>query len=132
VTARIHTRARPAVAAALAAVGTALLIGIPTDIVPNPWFGREIGVRLVDVVVLIALSVLTGALIATYTVAGSSGAGAPRAGIGSGISAGSPSAARSATRSSSGCSARPARRARSHRHSPRSAPPRSRSPLARW
>jgi hypothetical protein len=85
VTAQIHTRARPAVAAALGAVGTALLIGIPTDVVANPWFSREIGVRAADVVVLVALSVLTGALAATYAVAGSSGASAPRAGIGSGI-----------------------------------------------
>jgi hypothetical protein len=71
--------------ALLAALGTALVIGIPTDVVPNPWFGREIGVRPADVVVLIALSALTGALVATYTVAGASGAAAPRAGIGSGI-----------------------------------------------
>ena len=70
---------------ALAALGTTLLIGIPTDVVPNPWFGREIGVRAVDIVVLVALSGLTGALAATYTVAGTSGAGAPRAGMGSGI-----------------------------------------------
>ncbi len=69
----------------LAAVAAALVVGIPTDVVPNPWFGREIGVRPFDVVVLVALSVLTGALAATYTVAGSSGGGAPRAGIGSGV-----------------------------------------------
>jgi hypothetical protein len=77
--------ARTRLTAVLAAIGTALVIGIPTDVVPNPWFGREIGVRAVDVIVLVALSLLTGALVATYTVAGNSGAGAPRAGIGSGI-----------------------------------------------
>ena len=71
--------------AVLAALGTALLIGPPTDVIPNPWFGREIAVRPLDVVVLIALSGVTGALLATYAVAGASGAGAPRAGIGSGI-----------------------------------------------
>jgi hypothetical protein len=54
-------------------------------VVPNPWFEREIGVRTLDVLVLVALSVLTGALVATYAVAGVSGAGAPRAGVGSGI-----------------------------------------------
>jgi hypothetical protein len=69
----------------LAALGTALIIGIPTDVVPNPWFGREIDVRTLDVVVLVALSGVTGALLATYAVAGASGAGAPRAGLGSGI-----------------------------------------------
>jgi hypothetical protein len=78
-------RRQPCAVAVLAALGTALVIGIPTDVVPNPLFGREIGVRPLDVAVLIALSVLTGALAATYAVAGASGAGAPRAGIGSGI-----------------------------------------------
>jgi hypothetical protein len=68
-----------------AGVATALLIGIPTDVIPNPWFGRVVGVRPLDVAVLIALSVLTGALISTYVVAGHSGTGAPRAGIGSGV-----------------------------------------------
>ena len=37
--------ARTRLTAVLAAIGTALVIGIPTDVVPNPWFGREIGVR---------------------------------------------------------------------------------------
>jgi hypothetical protein len=76
---------RTALVALVAAGATALLIGIPTDVVPNPWFGREIGVRAFDVVTLIALSAVTGALVATYTVAGDSGATTPRAGIGSGI-----------------------------------------------
>jgi hypothetical protein len=69
----------------LGALGTALVIGIPTDVVPNPWFGREIGVRTLDVVVLAAVSGITGALLATYAVAGPFGTGAPRAGIGSGL-----------------------------------------------
>ena len=47
-------------------------------------FGREIGVRSSDVIVLVLLSVLSGALLATYTVAGEGG-GAARAGFGSGI-----------------------------------------------
>jgi hypothetical protein len=76
---------RAFVTAALAAVATALVLGIPTDVVSNPWFGREIGVRAADVVVLIALSLLSGALVATYTIAGDSGSSAPRAGIGSGV-----------------------------------------------
>jgi hypothetical protein len=67
------------------AVGTALLIGIPTDVIPNPWFGREIPVDAVDIIVLIALSLLTGALLATYALAGPTPASAERAGIGSGI-----------------------------------------------
>jgi hypothetical protein len=77
--------ARTALVAVGAALGTALVIGIPTDVVPNPWFGREIGVRPFDVVTLVALSVVTGALVATYTMAGDSGAAVPRTGIGSGV-----------------------------------------------
>jgi hypothetical protein len=79
------SRRRPFAVAVLGALGTALIIGIPTDVIPNPWFGREIGVRALDVVVLVALSGVTGALMATYAFAAASGAGAPRAGIGSGV-----------------------------------------------
>jgi hypothetical protein len=71
--------------AVLAGLGTALVIGVPTDVVPNPWFDRVVGVRAADVVVLVALSLLTSALAATYVVAGSSGNAAPRAGAGSGV-----------------------------------------------
>jgi hypothetical protein len=78
-------RRRPLAVGVLGALGTALVIGIPTDVIPNPWFGREIGVRTLDIVVLVALSGVTGALLATYAVGGSSGGGAPRAGISSGI-----------------------------------------------
>jgi hypothetical protein len=78
VTVRLHAGGRPVAVAVVAAVTTALLIGIPTDVVPTPWFSREIGMRAADVVVLIALSVLSGALAATYAIAGSSGASAPR------------------------------------------------------
>jgi hypothetical protein len=81
----LSVSARTALVALVAAGATALLVGIPTDVVPNPWFGREIGVRTFDVVTLVALSVVTGALVATYTLAGDSGAAVPRAGIGSGI-----------------------------------------------
>ena len=81
----IGVQARTAIVAVLAALGTAVVIGIPTDVVPNPWFGRQVGVRPADVVVLIALSVVTGALASTYVVAGGSGPSAPRAGFGSGL-----------------------------------------------
>lgn len=53
---------------AIAALATALILGVPTDVVPNPWFGREIGVRTFDVVVLVVLSVLSGALVASYVI----------------------------------------------------------------
>lgn len=44
----------------LAAVATFLVIGIPTDIVPNPIFGREVPVRPWEPWVLLATAVLTG------------------------------------------------------------------------
>lgn len=81
----VGNRAPAAVAGVVAAVFTALVLGIPTDVVPNPWFSRVVGVRPLDVGVLVALSLLTGALVATYVVAGRSGDGTPRAGIGSGV-----------------------------------------------
>ena len=37
----------------LAAVGTLLLIGIPSDIIPNPIFGREVPVRWWEYPVLV-------------------------------------------------------------------------------
>ncbi len=82
---RVGVQARTAIVAVLATLGTAVVIGIPTDVVPNPWFGREVGVRPADVLVLIALSVVTGALASTYVVAGGSGPSAPRAGFSSGL-----------------------------------------------
>ena len=59
------TAAAPAVfapvRAAVAALGTFLLIGIPTDILPNPIFGREIPVRWWEYPVLAATVLLTAA-----------------------------------------------------------------------
>ena len=43
-----------------AAAATFLVIGVPTDIVPNPIFGREVPVREWETWVLLATSVLTG------------------------------------------------------------------------
>lgn len=45
----------------LAAALTVLLIGIPTDIIPNPVFGREVPVRWWEYPVLGATALLTGA-----------------------------------------------------------------------
>ena len=50
-----------------ASVTTALLIGIPTDVVPNPWFTRMTPVRTLDVALLSVTSLLLGALLATYS-----------------------------------------------------------------
>lgn len=53
-------------AAAVAAVGTALLIGLPTDVIPNPVFGRPVPVTWWSLPVLLVTSVLSGLLLATY------------------------------------------------------------------
>ena len=61
-----------------AVVGTvlaALMTGIPTELIPNPWFTRMTPVRPLDVVFWVILSPLTGVLLATYFAGGR-----PRAG----------------------------------------------------
>ena len=79
---------RPAPSAAvgiLAAVGTVAIIGIPTDVIPNPLFGRQTPVHPYELAVLIALGILTGALIATYAIARNATRATKRAGVGSGV-----------------------------------------------
>lgn len=49
------------------AVG-ALATGIPTDVLPNPWFTRMTPVRPLDLVLWPVLSLVLGALIATYAL----------------------------------------------------------------
>ncbi len=80
----MNPRYASAATSSISTWSTALVIGIPTDVLPNPWFGREICVRALDVIVLVALSAVTGALLATYAVAGAPAPG-PRVRIGSGI-----------------------------------------------
>jgi hypothetical protein len=53
-------------AAAGAAVVTALMIGLPTDVIPNPVFGRPVEVTWWSLPVLVVTSVLAGLLVATY------------------------------------------------------------------
>lgn len=54
----------------LVAIGTSLaifaFIGLPTDVIPNPVFGRAVAVTSWSMNVLIISSVLSGLLIATY------------------------------------------------------------------
>ena len=76
---------RAASYAGLAAAGVALILGIPSDVIPNPWFDRQVPVDAFDVVTLVLLCLLTGALAATYAFAGGRTAVAERAGLGSGI-----------------------------------------------
>lgn len=49
-----------------AGVVTALAIGLPTDVIPNPVFGRPVAVTWWSVPVLLVTSVLAGLLFATY------------------------------------------------------------------
>src|SRR5919198_4911631 len=74
-----------AVIGLMAAIGTVVIIGVPTDVIPSPLFGRQTPVHPYDVAVLIALGLLTGALVATYAIARDAGRATKRAGIGSGV-----------------------------------------------
>jgi hypothetical protein len=49
-----------------AATATTLLIGLPTDLIPNPWFTRMMESRPQDYVFLSITVVLAGLLAATY------------------------------------------------------------------
>ncbi len=53
---------------ALAAAFTTLAIGIPTDVLPNPIFGRMTPVRAQDYVFLVATALLAGILAASYAL----------------------------------------------------------------
>jgi hypothetical protein len=86
VSAHAAMRSLPAaVIGVLAGIGTVAIIGVPTDVIPNPVFGRQTPVHPYDVAVLIALGVLTGALVATYALARDAARATQRAGIGSGV-----------------------------------------------
>ncbi len=50
----------------MGAIAITLLIGLPTDVVPNPVFGRSIGVTWWSYPVLAVTAVLSGLLLATY------------------------------------------------------------------
>jgi hypothetical protein len=52
--------------AAAGTVGTALLIGLPTEMVTNPWFHRMTPVRWWDRPVWLITAVLAGLLLATF------------------------------------------------------------------
>lgn len=57
---------RQHLAAAMFSVAFALLIGVPTVLIPNPVFGRQVAVQVWNYPVWIASSVLGGMLAATY------------------------------------------------------------------
>jgi hypothetical protein len=115
---------------ALASGLTALAVGIPTNLLPNPWFQRMTPVRALDVVLWPLISLSVGALLATYALPRSRPDGLAAAAA-AGCSAPSPSAARSATSWSWRCWGSPGRLPTSSRSSPRSARPRWRSQPSR-
>ena len=57
---------RRRVAAIVGATVTALVIGLPTDVIPNPVFGRPVPVTAWSYPVLAVTAVLAGLLFATY------------------------------------------------------------------
>lgn len=59
-------RPRRWAAAAIVALGTFLVLGLPTAVIPNPVFGREIPPTDWAFEVLVITSVLSGLLFATY------------------------------------------------------------------
>jgi hypothetical protein len=61
---RLWDRRRWAIAAAGAAV-SALVVGLPSDLIPNPVFGRSIGITAWAYPVWIVSSLLAGLLLAT-------------------------------------------------------------------
>ena len=63
--------------AAGGSVVTALALGLPTDVIPNPVFGRPVPVTWWSVPVLVVSSILAGLLIATYVRDGESPADDP-------------------------------------------------------
>lgn len=58
----------------------ALVVGIPTDVLPNPWFTRMTPVRTSDLILWPLTSVSSGALLATF--AASTPSGVPTLGLG--------------------------------------------------
>lgn len=62
----VHWGARRWAAAVIATVLSALALGVPTDIVPNPVFGRQIPTPLWAYVAWAVTSVLAGLVLATY------------------------------------------------------------------
>lgn len=53
-------------AATVAALATALLVGLPTDVVPNPLFSRAVPVQWWNYPTLALTAVLAGLVLATY------------------------------------------------------------------
>jgi hypothetical protein len=75
--------------AAVGALATALLIGLPTDVIPNPVFGRPVPVTWWSYLVLIVTAILAGLLLGTYVREPAVPEGAALVGVAAGSGAGS-------------------------------------------
>ncbi len=73
------------VTAILLSLLTILALGIPTDLISNPWFARMIPPGLSNYFFWISTSIVTGALFATYLTPRMGGSGSGGAGFGSGL-----------------------------------------------
>ena len=56
--------------AILGSLAALVLVGLPTDILPNPWFTRMTPIRATDYLLWATSGILTGALLATYLLPG--------------------------------------------------------------
>ncbi|HKP21498.1 MAG TPA: hypothetical protein VJT68_08265 [Thermoleophilaceae bacterium] len=72
-------------ALAAASLLTAVVVGIPTDLLPNPWFQRMTPVRTLDIVLWPVVSLSVGALLATYALPASRGSDGIGGGAGGGL-----------------------------------------------
>ena len=61
-----HWPLRRSAAALATSAATVLVVGIPTVLIPTPWFGREVPPTPWAWPVLLATSILSGLLTATY------------------------------------------------------------------
>jgi len=75
------------VVAAAVAVVTVLVVGVPTDVIPNPLFDRPVEVTWWSWPVLVATGVLAGLLAATYVRHGARGENGAENGAENGIEA---------------------------------------------
>jgi hypothetical protein len=80
----LHLRS-PWVLAAGGAAATALVLGVPSDVIPNPWFERKLPTQSFELVVLVALTAIAAAIAATYASPAAPSGGLGRTGTSAGV-----------------------------------------------
>ncbi|MGH9213125.1 MAG: hypothetical protein ACRD2C_21005 [Acidimicrobiales bacterium] len=78
-------RSHPTALAMAGALAAAIALGVPTGVVPSPWFNRKVPVRGFEIVVLVTLSVISGLVAATYARPTTADPRLRRAGVASGV-----------------------------------------------